>query len=205
MTQTIKTNYARSNAIESELRQLNFEYQISQNDRDFDRCQELDKKMLALRLEKQKLSQPYFIRDEDTLICNEDIIGYYAVTEPIKVSANDIDNIVCTAIEGGINYWAMIDRQKSECREKPKGMPLSSWVTKMLLDGKSVYFYDWEAESGDEAGNESERFELNLLRLINGIKLNCQHRPHDCDIETGDATTADCIFQYAMFNEIVYG
>jgi hypothetical protein len=41
--------------------------------------------------------------------------------------------------------------------------------------------------------------------LSNGIKLNAIHRPHDADPDRGDATTCDCIIQYAMFGKVVYG
>lgn len=114
-----------------------------------------------------------------------------------SLTENDIENIVVTGFEGGIGYWSVIDNTGFYWDSKPNDEPVSTWATKILLDGGSVKLLDVD--------DESEKWLLTLDKLIEGFRLNYINRPHDNDIEEGDATTADCIIQYALFGEVVYG
>jgi len=124
-----------------------------------------------------------------------EIVGIAVVEK--ELSANDISNIIISAIEGGIGYWARLENIGEDWIDKPSDEPASLWATKLLLEGKSVEFSDSE--------DEDEIWELTLDKLIDGYAMNYKRRPHDSNIENGDATTADCIVQYALFNELVYG
>ena len=62
-------------------------------------------------------------------------------------------------------------------------------------------YYDWVCECLEE----DEKYELTLEKLLNGIKLNTENRPDDCDIDDGDANTMDCIIQYGLFGDIIFG
>jgi hypothetical protein len=112
----------------------------------------------------------------------------------------DIETIIVDGFEGGIGYWAGL--RKSDNKEtfelKPSDEPTSTWSTKVLIEGGSIYLHDCEEET-------DELWELTLPKLLEGYKLNCINRPHDNDLENGDATTMDCIIQYALFGDIVYG
>lgn len=115
-----------------------------------------------------------------------------------KLTEDDIATIIVNGFEGGCNYWLGLDNaDRTEWIEKPKGEPNSTWATKILLDGGTIHFYDIE--------DEDEKWELTLKKLIKGYELNTKERPFDSDIKNGDATTADCIIQYALFGELVYG
>jgi len=116
----------------------------------------------------------------------------------LNLTANDIDNVICGAVEGGTNYWAQIQNDRKEWDDKPKGIPLSQWITHLLLNRKSVVFRDVEEYDGKD-------LRLTKKKLLDGIKLNAMERPFDCDLENADATTYDCIFQYALFGELIYG
>lgn len=115
----------------------------------------------------------------------------------VTLSQKDICNIMVTGLEGGIGYWAVLDNSKTEWKDKPKGEPSSMWATKLLIEDKEVHFYDAE--------DEDEKWVLTLPRLLSGYAQNMRERPHDSNIENGDADTADCIIQYALFNKLVYG
>ena len=122
------------------------------------------------------------------------IVGSYVkVTE---VSAEDIETVIVGALEGGSNYWCGID-DTEVTKRKPSGIALSTWITQMLLEGETIHFFDVE--------DEEEKFILTLNKLIDGFKINAEKRPFDCDLEQGDATTSDCILQYGVFGELVYG
>lgn len=113
-----------------------------------------------------------------------------------KLSHNDIDNIMVTAIEGGIGYWAKLDNTGDNWESRPKGVASSQWCTKLLLEGKGVKF--------EEDEDNTVHF-LTLPKLLEGFRLNAMKRPWDSDLEQGDATTADCIIQYALFGKLIYG
>lgn len=125
----------------------------------------------------------------------EDVAGKVKVEMDLTDYA--IDCIICNAIEGGIGYWACLNNTGEDWEKKPKGVPASTWATVLLLEGKGVEFED--QEDGDK------KHTLTLKKLLKGYGLNYKNRPHDNDWENGDATTADCIIQYALFGEVVYG
>jgi hypothetical protein len=141
--------------------------------------------------------ETYKVSDYDMVVFDDKKVVATALV-PKQLTANDIDNIICTAIEGGIGYWARTHRKLMEWDVKPTNMCVSEYLTIRLLSGKSVYFVDSELELEDV-------WELTLDKLVKGYAQNCNERPHDCDLEQGDATTCDCIIQYALFGELVYG
>ena len=125
------------------------------------------------------------------------VVGKAVVEKPI--TEKDIENIIVTSFEGGSNYWMGLDNGTPNMMKKPKGEPWSTWSTKLLIDGESVKLYDVE---GDE---DDKDWILTLDKLIKGYQLNCINRPHDCNLDQGDATTSDCIVQFALFDKVVFG
>lgn len=118
------------------------------------------------------------------------VVGEF--TRKVKITGADIDYVLCGALEGGIDCWGYMKRDPN----KPQGLPSSSWATELLLAGKSITIVEEE---------ENEEYELTLEKLLNGIQRNATHRPQDSDLENADAITYDCIVQYALFNDVVYG
>jgi hypothetical protein len=123
------------------------------------------------------------------------IIG--TVNVLVEITESDIENIIVTSFEGGSNYWMGLDNSKPEFDNQTEDEPTSTWATKILLEGNTIYLYDIE--------DEEEKWTLTLDKLLNGIKLNAMERTFDSDLENMDATTADCIVQYALFSKVVYG
>lgn len=122
-------------------------------------------------------------------------IGSYQIEKP--VTANEIESVIVGAFEGGSNYWLGVDNSTAIWENKPKGIPLSTWATQMLLEGETLDFYDKE--------DKEEKWTLTLSQLVNGFKLNYELRTWDRDILDGDAYTADAILQYGIFGKQVYG
>jgi len=123
----------------------------------------------------------------------------------LKISEEDIEHIVVTAIEGGTGYWACLDNSRPEWEEAYKAEDITSLIaTRLLLEGKTLYFTDVE---------DDEVKELTLSKLLEGIKkevstdgteivnLDTNHL-ENCLI---DSDVADRIFQYAMFGELIFG
>lgn len=122
----------------------------------------------------------------------------YTVPTTVKVTAQQIEDLIVTAIEGGITYWAGLC-DSDLFKDKPKDLPISQFIFQLLYEGKSVKFYDAEED------DDSVDWELTLDKLLKGIALNYEQRKWDSDLDNYDADTADSIIQFALFGELVYG
>jgi hypothetical protein len=121
----------------------------------------------------------------------------------INITDDDIRNIVITALEGGITYWGCLINEGDEFDKfykDSKGISTSEFVANLLLSGGSVWFYDTELDFKD-----SDKWEFNLTLLLKGVKMYIDKSKDINFIDNLDSNVADHIFQYAMFDEIVYG
>lgn len=116
----------------------------------------------------------------------------YALTE------QELNYIICGALEGAISYWARLVKEGKEWDERPKTAFMSDWATKIIADGGSLKLKDIEDE-------ENEVPLLTLDGILKGIALNHQKRPHDCNLDNADDFTYDAIIQYSVFGKLVYG
>lgn len=122
----------------------------------------------------------------------------------VKLTHQDIEDIVVTALEGGIGYWACLDNSGETFESAPKDEPVAITASKILLNGGGLTFLDDE--------DHSVEWLMTLEKLLNGVKLYLET---DCGpgcIENGviecgmiDAEAADMIFQFALFGELIYG
>lgn len=133
---------------------------------------------------------------KDYKFSNENKVGSYKIEN--EISAEEVETVIVNSLEGGSAYWLGVDNTTTVWEKKPKDVPIATWVTQMLLEGKTIYLYDIEE-------GEDEDWSLTLDDLIRGFKLNAKERPFDSDVFNGDVETADCIMQYALFGELVYG
>lgn len=115
---------------------------------------------------------------------------------PYMLTEFMVDCIICGSVEGGSNYWQGIWNIGEQWDRMPEEEFTSSWITHLILEGEEVTFYDIE--------DESEKWTLTLEKLISGIIQNMVERPW-VDMEDLDGEDCDCIMQYALFNELVYG
>lgn len=115
----------------------------------------------------------------------------------LSISDEDIDDIMCTALEGGITYW---------CREaRVVGDYLGEYASEQISRGGELILVD--GESDDE-------YTLTKQKLLNGIRLAISNHYYEDykwwnsnGIETYnvDADVADVIIQLALFEDIIYG
>jgi len=132
------------------------------------------------------------------------------------LTVSEMDDIFTTALESGysgIGYWAVLDNttpewEKAEQQLKKAGADLffGSVMVKVLLNGDKVRFYDAEADEDDL--QEDEIWYLDMEKFLNGCKLYEAHRGSliKC-LEDGnfDAVEADCLVQYAVFGDVIFG
>lgn len=119
------------------------------------------------------------------------------VISTINVTQEDIDDIMCSAFEGGISSWC-------SCAEVV-GDYLGEYASEQISRGGMLILHDAE---------DNEEYDLDLNQLLNGIKQayegNYFSEYEWCDGKTidtcqVDAEVADAIIQLALFDEIVYG
>lgn len=105
----------------------------------------------------------------------------------------DIDDIMCTALEGGINYWCD--------RVEVVGEYLGD-ASEQISRGGILKLHDSE---------EDETYELTLDKFLVGLAKVVGERGLDViyrgkiDPSNIDAEDADAIVQYALFGDIIYG
>lgn len=119
------------------------------------------------------------------------------VISEIKVTQEDIDDIMCSAFEGGITYWC----DSAEV----VGDYLGEYASEQISRGGLLILHDAE---------DDEEYDLDLNQLLNGIKQayegNYFAEYEWCDGKTidtcqVDAEVADVIVQLALFDEVIYG
>ena len=122
----------------------------------------------------------------------------YTITK--KITEEQIKDIIIDGIESGIGYWAMLhnDTEEFEKYYDTTDLATSEIIAEILLKGGSVKITDMEED-------ENPKYELTLERLIVGIQKNAKERPWDCDLDNYDAITCDCIIQYALYDEVIFG
>ena len=112
----------------------------------------------------------------------------------VNLTQQDIDDIMVAALEGGICYW---------CRKAEViGEYLGEYASDQISRGGSLILYD---------ADSAQTWELTLEKFLNGVKLyfeqGCHVQVEDNAIDAGDidANDADCIVQFAVFGEVVFG
>lgn len=117
----------------------------------------------------------------------------YEAQVVVKITAENIENIVVSALECCSTYWVGVDNTTPEWADAPKDLPVSQYCAALLLAGKTVKLYDVE--------DDSETWVLTLEKLIKGIGREISNGFKLSDIEE----EADAALQYALFDEVVYG
>ena len=133
------------------------------------------------------------------------------------LSEENIKDILTTAIEGGIGYWAILDngtydwsRAREAYYERTGERPCYCDIAYDLLSrGKEVIFIDAETEDVKKP-QEDEVYRLTMDKLIKGCQTweqrtgkNLQKAIEDMDY---DAEDADIIIQMSIFDgEIIFG
>jgi hypothetical protein len=115
-----------------------------------------------------------------------------ALTAEIK--PEDIDDIMCAALEGGITYWC----SKAEV----VGEYLSKYAHEQISKDGKLILHDSE---------DNKQHELTREKFLKGLRLFLDGCPNlingeDKSIDPGDfdANYADAIIQLALFGEVVY-
>lgn len=115
----------------------------------------------------------------------------------LTITQEDIDDIMCTALEGGITYWCR--------RAKVVGEYLGEYGSEQIARGGKLLLDDMV---------EDQEYELTREDILKGIKMAVEHGyykdygwcdGHYLDTCQVDANVADVIVQLALFEDVIYG
>ena len=114
----------------------------------------------------------------------------------VKVTQQDIDDIMGTALDCGISYWCY--------RAEVIGEYRGEYASDQISRGGMLRLWDSESD---------EKYILTLDGFLNGLKLWMENEKDEYGIiQNGaldtcnvDACIADAIVQYAIFKDVIYG
>ena len=124
----------------------------------------------------------------------------YSVNPEFKFSDEDMIDIISSAVYD-IGYWACIDNTTEDWQGVSASLPsdhtFEDVIWTLLKTGQKVHIEDAEGTDGP--------WYLTREKLLNGIKLSIQNGFWNGKLDDIDGEVGDIIFQYALFDEIVYG
>ena len=109
------------------------------------------------------------------------------VLKPIEVTDDHLDSILVGCFEGGSNYWI---KKVEVAKDDYKG---KKYASECVAAGGELWIYC------------DGKHLLTKPCLINGIEQYLDESKYKNWPDGSDAYTYDCILQYALFGEIVYG
>lgn len=138
------------------------------------------------------------------------IVGNFAV--PVEVTEERVRHLLCSAFEGGSNYWYMIEGYKYAPGLKEKDFTSKKgkhhdgdWgrpYTVPFVPGCAIIISDMEGDDSEK------RYELDRAALERGLKVMAEKYAHhwaDFVKENDDAITADVFLQCCLFGDCIYG
>lgn len=109
-------------------------------------------------------------------------------------------DLIITALEGGSNYWSLLDRVNLE-DEQDSRLALSEKVCHAIDKGLEIKVFDAEDET-ELLGVLTKQSVKEAWKL-----MKQDHESHwmNAKSEQWDAETADVFFQLAVMGELVFG
>lgn len=119
-----------------------------------------------------------------------------------EFTSETIEDLMVSAMEGGSNYWYLIEDTKPIKTATPemKDEPLVCRLIKAVERGVKVTILDIE--------DEKVLGVLDKNSFVKGTELMFEKYPYhyaDAVTENGDAITGDVFFQLALMGELIYG
>ena len=133
----------------------------------------------------------------------------YNYTASIKITQDTVRGLLCTAFEGGSNYWYT----NVEPLDFPDGKSLVDYAQGGSMQSQDNYWH-WSQLIPTTGGSvkvetvDNDVFHLDDKTIQSGLSLmSTKYEKHFSDVltENYDATTGDVFLQLCLFKEIVYG
>ena len=120
-----------------------------------------------------------------------------------EVTMQQISDILCSALEGGSNYWMEIKKKVAprNFNNTKAGEEKFTHIAYPMNDGGYIIIEDIEAD-------EPVQYTLNLNAIRNGLKIMAEKESrhfNDFITENDDAITADVFLQCCLLGKTIYG
>ena len=127
-------------------------------------------------------------------------MGKFRLTKTFDFYDEDILTIIESAIYG-IHYWVCIDNDTDIWHQTSDSMDEDHTFEDVFFEildrGHAVLLIDVE--------DDEEIWELTKEKIIHGMQLAINNGDWDGDVDSVDSAIGDVIFQYGLFDEIVFG
>lgn len=116
----------------------------------------------------------------------------------VRLTTENVDDIMVSALEGGINYWC----SEAEVVEERR---CGDWGHEQIARGGALILHDAESDN---------KWTLDMEKFTQGFRLWLENGDDRYGAVSGDGTVntgeidgemADLIIQYALFGEVVFG
>lgn len=127
----------------------------------------------------------------------------------VKLSEQDLTDVLITAIEGGSNYWCWDVRFNAIgypdllATDRREGEVYNEFICRNVAEGGTLTFFEYDNVNPHTITRD---------KLLHGIQRVLTEYPHLLRIDSAewpldnlDAESADAIVQMALFNELRYG
>lgn len=131
-----------------------------------------------------------------------------------EVDIDGIRGLLCSAFEGGSNYWYVITRyqypkgfEAADFREGGRAQPEEYWHASQLvpfMPGGAV----WIRSIDNDEINGAKEWSLDTRTIQAGLETMAKKYPKhwgDFVSDNADADTGDVFLQCCLFGELVYG
>ena len=123
------------------------------------------------------------------------------LTLPIEIPDQRIQDLLCSALEGGSNYWYFIESFNYPKGEDKQSLGIEFEHLELPFKGGSLTFTVPEDDDGKE-------YILDSKAIQQGMKVMAEKYPRHFENfldENDDAITGDVFLQCCLFGEVVYG
>jgi hypothetical protein len=127
-----------------------------------------------------------------------------SVIAKLEIQWSRIEDMLCSAWEGGSNYWLECYDYRIPDPPQPAGVVEYRYQNALYPGGACLCRI---AGDSDDPSN-GRKLELTQDKLISGLQTFAEKCPsHFADFmaENDDATTADCFLQCCLLGDVVYG
>jgi hypothetical protein len=121
------------------------------------------------------------------------------ITATTNISEQRIRDLLCSAFEGGSNYWYLITKYNYPKGQTQKTLGIEFPHLELPFKGGSITIKDTI---------DKKSYELNLATIQKGLKLMVEKYPkHYSDFihEDDDADTGDVFLQLCLLDDVIYG
>ncbi len=124
-----------------------------------------------------------------------------------ELTAEQVSDVLCSAFEGGSNYWYFIDKKieptEWQFDSDPQRSPHLHWLYDYPLNPGGALLMSDTTEDNEHGVMRLDA--ESIQRGLNVLAENYSWHMQDILQENADADTGDALLQCCLFGEVIYG